>query len=80
VALAPAVDVASFVTVPGTLLNTGPVVSTTVIVKVAAAAMFPCESVALHVTVFGPSAKVEPETGVQPEVATASSGSLNETE
>ena len=78
--VAPEVDVASCGTGAGTLLNTGPVVSTTVMVKVAGAAMFPWESVALHVTVFGPSANVEPEAGVQPEVATASSGSVKETE
>lgn len=76
---APDVEVASAVMFAGTLLITGPVVSTTVILKVAVL-LFPCESVALHVTVCWPRAKVAPEVASQPEVVTESSGSVNDTE
>src|SRR6185295_7212196 len=48
----------------GTLI-TGPVVSTTVTVKVLVPT-FACASVAVHVTVAVPSAKIEPLAGVQP--------------
>src|SRR6266850_5684233 len=54
----------------GTLI-TGAVVSTTVTVKVLLA-MFACVSVAVHVTVVVPSAKIDPLAGVQP-AATAPS-------
>ena len=75
----PEVDVASCVMFAGTPLITGPVVSTTVMVK-DAEAEFPCESVALQEITWGPSAIVVPDAGVHPDVATESSGSLNPTE
>ncbi len=75
---APEAEVASAVMFAGTLLITGPVVSTTVILKVAVL-LFPCVSVAVHVIVCGPMENVAPEVASQLEVATASSGSVNET-
>src|SRR3989442_940577 len=56
------------------MVTTGGVVSATVTVKLAFAAL-PCVSVAVHVTVVSPMGKVAPEMGVQATVA-ASSGSV----
>lgn len=57
--VAPALLVASAVIVPGRF-NVGGVVSTTVTVKVAAALVFPCESVAVHDTFVVPKGNVLP--------------------
>jgi hypothetical protein len=44
-----------------------------------AEAVLRCVSVAVHCTVVVPTGNSEPDAGVQPELATASSGSLNVT-
>ncbi len=62
----------------GTSPIVGAVVSWTVMWK-DADELFPCESVAVHATVVVPSGNVEPDAGVQPDVATGSSGSENVT-
>jgi hypothetical protein len=67
--LAPEADVASVVMLPGTLLMSGGIESTTVILNVAELG-FPCVSVALQVTVCAPSEKVVPDPGLQSELAT----------
>ena len=63
VTVAPSGPVAVVVTLAGTLLRAGGVVSRTLMVNVAEA-RFPAESRALHITVAAPSAKVEPDAGV----------------
>jgi hypothetical protein len=77
VTTAPDPDVASVVMLLGTPLITGPVVSTTLTVNVAVE-LFPCESLALHVTVVLPRPNPVPDAGEQAKLATASSGSLAE--
>jgi len=77
VTTAPEPDVASVVTLPGTPLITGPIVSTTLTVNDADESL-PCESLALQVTVVLPRPNPVPDAGVQPKLATASSGSLAE--
>ena len=77
VTTAPEPDVASVVTLPGTPLITGPIVSTTLTVNDADESL-PCESLALQVTVVLPSPNTVPDAGEQPKLATASSGSLAE--
>ena len=67
--LAPKADIASCVMGPGTLVITGGVESTTVIVNVAELP-FPSVSAALQLTVCWPSENVEPESGLQSELAT----------
>jgi hypothetical protein len=61
--VAPVAAVASTVAFAGTV-TTGPVVSATVTVK-EAAPLLAFVSVAVHVTVVGPSGNVDPLTGVQ---------------
>ena len=63
VTVAPPLDVASCVMLAGTV-TTGFVVSTSVIVN-EAVPVLPCASVALQVTVVGPSGKFVPEAGEQ---------------
>jgi hypothetical protein len=75
----PELDVASCVMSAGTPLMTGPVVSTTLMLK-EAEDVFPCESVALQEIKWDPSPRVVPDAGEQPDVATESSGSLKPTE
>jgi hypothetical protein len=60
---APVALVASTVALAGTV-TTGPVVSATVTVK-DAAPLFPCVSVAVQLTVVGPSGNVDPLAGLQ---------------
>ena len=76
---APELDVASVVLLPGTPLITGPIVSTTLTVN-DADELFPCESLALQVTVVLPRPNTAPDAGEQSKLATASSGSLAEAE
>jgi hypothetical protein len=76
--LAPEADVASLVMFPGTPLITGATVSTTVILNVAELVL-PGVSFAVQVTVCSPIENVEPESGLQSELATPLE-SLKETE
>jgi hypothetical protein len=69
VTTAPEAEVASVVMFPGTLVITGPVVSTTLIWN-EAELLFPCVSEALQVTVWSPTVNVEPESGLQSWLAT----------
>ena len=75
---APEAEVASVVMFAGTLLITGPVVSTTLTWN-EAELLFPCVSEALQVTVWSPTENVDPESGLQSELATPLE-SLNVTE
>jgi len=77
--VAPDVDVASFVMVPGTLLNTGGVVSSTVTVK-DLDELLPCESDAVQVTRCEPRLNVDPEPGEQLTGTAPSTASFAETE
>lgn len=77
--MAPDVDVASFVMVPGTLLNTGGVVSSTVTVKDLDELLL-CESDAVQVTRCGPRPNVDPESGEQSTGTPPSTASFAETE
>jgi hypothetical protein len=79
VTTAPEPDVASVVLLPGTPLITGPIVSTTLTVN-DADELFPCESLALQVTVVLPRPNTAPDAGEQTKLATVSSGSLAEAE
>jgi hypothetical protein len=74
VTTAPAALVASTVAFAGTV-TTGPVVSVTVTVN-EAAPLLPCASVAVHVTVVVPTAKVDPLVGVQLVATTPSRRSV----
>jgi hypothetical protein len=65
VTLAPEVPVASAVMLAGSVIA-GAVVSTTVTEKVAVTCVLSPVSVAVHVTVVGPRAKVLPGAGTQP--------------
>src|SRR3989442_2295716 len=72
--VAPVAFVASTVACAGTV-TTGPVVSVTVTVN-DAALWLPCASVAVHVTVVAPTAKVNPLVGVQLVATTPSRRSV----
>ena len=81
VTAAPAALVASSVSGPGTL-NVGGVVSLAVTVTLTAnvaAPVFPWPSVALHVTVVCPTAKLLPEGGLHVAVSVPSTASVAET-
>ena len=77
--MAPAVDVASFVMVPGMLPNTGGVVSWTVTVKDAEEPL-PCESDAVQLTRCEPRLNVDPESGEQSTGTPPSTASFADTE